>query len=340
MTAAQYASMAVTNTTIVTLSGASTGIVAQTTSPILTLANGTNTVDATGTAGYKLTGGTGADTFNFGAALTAADTVAGGTGTDVLTVTGTGTGSANITAIETIQVNYATAAIFTTGAIANAAVNQTITAAGSTAAATINAVDWNTATAGGAGTLTIIDGAGNDTITVADTAADRNVTTVTLSTGGADQIIIKNTAVATATNEVTINNFTTGVAAGADTIDFQMTNGATNHTSYQVVTAAATNELATASIIEIESAAGTVTSFDAGVAGLVETLIASAIGNSASGTSGYIVYGSGASAGKAALYEVVSTAGGADTTAANITVELVAVFNNVTADSFVIGNFA
>ena len=50
-----------------------------------------------------------------------------------------------------------------------------------------------------------------------------------------------------------------------------------------------------------------------------------------------IVYGSGASAGKAGLYNVDLTA--ADAVTGNVTADLIGIVNTVTADSFVASNF-
>jgi hypothetical protein len=52
-----------------------------------------------------------------------------------------------------------------------------------------------------------------------------------------------------------------------------------------------------------------------------------------------ILYGSGASAGNAGLYNVVFT-NGADAITTNMTVDLIGIVNSVTADSFVSGNFS
>lgn len=296
------------------------------------LANGTNTVDATGAANYLLTGGTGADTFNFGAALTASDTVAGGLGSDVLTVTGAATGSTNITGVETIRVNYATAATFTTGAIAPG-VESTINLAGSTAAVTLDASSYVATTK-----VTIIDGQGNDVLTVGGGSdAQRALTTVTLSTGGADTITLANGSFdATTTNYATINNFTTTAGTNQDKI------AGLGIVSYQTV-AAAGGVTAANSLVELETASGgLVSTFDAGNGGVVETAIDNVLGSygGSDGSSFYtIVYGTGAQAGNAALYQVQVTTAATGITAANIAVELVGVFNGVTADSFVQSNF-
>ncbi|TRW92020.1 beta strand repeat-containing protein [Candidatus Methylobacter oryzae] len=331
LTPAQFAALAVTNTAAVTLTAASTTITGQTTAPVMVLANGTNTVNAAGTANFNITGGTGVDTFNFGTALTANDTVAGGTGSDILTATGAGTGSANITAVETVQLNFATAATFTTGAMAPGAAS-TITAAGSTAAVTLDASAYVATTS-----VTIIDGAGNDSLTVGGgTDAQRALTTVTLSTGGADTITLANGAFnGTTTNSVTINNFTQAIGAQQDKI------AGLGITTYQTL-AAAGGVTAANSLVEVEVAAGAVSTFDAGDAGVVEAALDTAMSTygGADGSSFYtLVYGTGANSGKAGLYQVNVTTAATGITAGNIAVELVGTFNGITNDAFVTSNF-
>ncbi len=80
------------------------------------------------------------------------------------------------------------------------------------------------------------------------------------------------------------------------------------------------------------------TAVGAGLA--VENLIELAVGTSAANTANFyvIAYGSAAQSGKAAVYHAYTTANNQDVTAANTVVDLVAVINNITADSFVAGN--
>jgi hypothetical protein len=310
------------------------------------LANGTNSVNANVGADYSVTGGTGADTVAFGANLTANDFFDGGTGSDVITITGAATGSNKLSNVETVQVNFGTAATFTTGAMAPG-VASTITAAGSTAAVTLDASAYAVTTS-----LTIIDGAGNDTITGPNANdAVRALTTVTLSTGGADTINVKNAAHdATTANAVTVNNFTTGAVAGSDVLKIataQVFGG-----DYRVVTAL--NQDLTVggkvnpaagqySVVEINQAVATTTNLsDVADGGLVEQAIAAAVGNYDE-TNDYnvivVLYGSGAANGNAGVY-AVDLAANANVGTANITVELIGIVNGVAADSFVTSNFA
>jgi hypothetical protein len=303
------------------------------------LANGTagNTFNANDSAlSITVTGGNANSTYNMGTRLDGNDTVTGTAGTaDVMNVTGTGTGAATITAVETINFTTSTAAqTFTTGAIALPAAG-TITAAGSTVAVSVNAGALNLTTSG-----TIIDGQGNDTMTVPTADGERVLLTLNLSSGGADSVNIVNTAAAGTVNGVTLTNFTTGITAAADNINLTLGDG-DQTVGFQTVTAAATAVAADALTVEINSAVGAVTSFDAGAGGLVETLLAASLGTFAPNTGDFavIVYGAGAQAGNAALYEVITTANNQDITAALITVELVGIFNGVTADSFESANF-
>ncbi|MBF0378913.1 MAG: hypothetical protein HQK72_15745 [Desulfamplus sp.] len=346
VTAAQYAGFTtMTDSAIITLTTAGS-VTTQAGAPLLTLANGTNTVNASAAASYGLVGGTGADTFAFGATLTAGDTVTAGTGTDIITVTGAATGSNNITAVETIQVNYATAATFTTGAI-TPGVASTITAAGSTAAATIDARDYVVATS-----LGITDGAANDILYVPTTVAGRALTTVTLSGGGSDTVFLNDLVhLAASSTGATITNFTTGVVAGADVLDlnFDVTASTASYNGgYNVITAAAAaatvvNDTAVLTVFEVNQVAGATTSLtDVADGGAVEQALAAAFGtvtNAGSFEAAVILYGAGAAAGNAGIYSVTFT-GAADAITGNMTVELIGVVNSVTADSFVSSNIA
>lgn len=331
------------NTTI-TLSAAGTLTTAHANGNYLTLANGTNSVNANVGADYSVTGGTGADTVAFGTNLTANDFFDGGAGADIITITGTATGSNKLSNVETVQVNFATAATFTTGAMAPGA-SSTITAAGSTAAVTLDASAYGVTTG-----LTIIDGAGNDTIT-GPNANDgvRGQTTVTLSTGGADTINVKNAAHdATTANAVTVNNFTTGAVAGADVLKITMTEVFGG--DYRVVTALGqdlgtvkTNPAAGQySVIEINQSVATTASLsDVADNGLVEQAIAAAIGNYDEANDYNVVvvlYGTGAANGNAGVYSVAFDAD-ANMNSGKMSVELIGVVNGVAADSFVTSNF-
>jgi hypothetical protein len=297
---------------------------------------------------YNVSGGRN-NTYNFGSTLTAADTITGSAGTtDTLNLTGAATGSNNVTAIDTINVNYATAATFTTGAI-TPGVASTITAAGSTAAATINATAYVPTTS-----LTITDGPGADVITVPALEASTGLTTVNLTGGGADRVVHADAETTVDATGFIVNGFTTGVGAGADIFQISLTTAAPEtHTfvgDYAVVSAAGgavtiVNSTTALQIIEVNIAAGAATSLtDTSAGGAVEIALASAIGavTMAGGVATrsvlVILYGTGAASGNAGLYNVVFT-DGADATAANMTVDLIAVVNGVAADSFVSSNF-
>jgi len=303
---------------------------------VLPSGTGNSFTAATTGTDYSVTGGTAATTYNFGATLSANDTITGTAGSDILNLTGAATGSGNVTAIETINVNYATAATFTTGAIA--ATSGTITAAGSSAAVTLDASSFVPTTA-----LTIVDGPANDSITVPTLDASRNITTLALSSGGADTVSLTDATHGAANNELTLSNFTAGIAAGSDKL--VLVTGTTAATGYTVVTAAgqAVNKtLQDNNVFEINAAVGVVTDFTATAAGgAVELLLESAIGtltgNSATGW--LVVYGGGAEAGNAAIYSFSTSASTADVTAANSTVELLVKLTGIAADSLVTSNF-
>jgi Ca2+-binding RTX toxin-like protein len=307
------------------------------------LATGTNTFTAGTTAtDYKVTGGT-ANTYNMGATLSAADTLTGGSGSDVLNITGSGTGSSAITAIETVNYTTSTASTtFTTGAIALVAAG-TITAAASTVAVAIDATALDLDTSG-----TIIDGPGADTITAPTTDGERALLTVNLSSGGADTLIIDNAAFSTTVDSgVRVSNFTTGITANADVLTIKLGGTSAAAGANFATYTAATNGTIAAKVIEINAAVATASTFTAADAGALEVAIATAVGTAAdySGGAGvgyFIVYGSGANADKAALVMATTTVADLSATnvgTANFSIELIGVFSGVAADSFVVGNF-
>jgi hypothetical protein len=338
--ASAFTALTVTGDDTLTMSttGTITGLQTATANDnVIYVLTGAGNIFTAGTAAtvtdYNISGGT-LSTYNFGASLTAADTVTGGTGTDVMNITGAATGSGGITAVETFNVNYATAATFTTGAIAST--SGTITAAASTAAVTLDANAFVPTTS-----LTIVDGAANDFITIPTLDASRDITTVSLATGGADTVTVNDAAHGVANTDVTITSFTSGIGVGSDKLVMQL-NGTSAAGGYTVISAAGQAINAATGVLEINSSIGVVTDFTATGDGLaVETLAALALGTSAPNTStGYlIVYGGGAQSGNAAVYSYASSANNADVTTANITVELLVTLTGIVADSLVSSNF-
>jgi len=300
------------------------------------LANGTagNTFTAsTNALSISVTGGNAASTYNMGATLDANDTITGTAGVDTLTVTGAATGSATVTAIETINVNYATAATFTTGAMAPGAAS-TINLSGSTAAVTLVTSAYVATTS-----LTVTDGPGNDVITDANTDAQHLLTTYNLTSGGADTINLTNTYNANTNSQITITGFTGGVGAGADKLVVTM--GAAQTAGFRVLGAANTAVPIANSVAIVQSSVATVSDFTATAdGGAVEVAIATALNGvtTLAATGVYVVYGSGAQAGKAGIYGVTTTAAAAAT--GNFGVELIGVVTLTGgADTLVSANF-
>jgi hypothetical protein len=192
--------------------------------------------------------------------------------------------------------------------------------------------------------LTINGTSGNDTIDLglAGTATDAAMddATVVLTTGGADTINIDNDAHAADATGLTVTDFTGGTGAGADKLSITNSQNSLPLTFQSITAAASTIATSANAAIEITVAVGTVTDFTAtGAGAAVEALIADALNvTTANGTSIVAIYGSGASAGSAAIYEVVDGSAG-DLVAGDITVELLAVLSGVTADSLGSGNF-
>jgi hypothetical protein len=285
---------------------------------------------------YLLTGGAAIDTFNMGARMDADDTIDGAGGVDILNITGAATGDAGYVNVETINVTYATALTFTTGAMAPAAAS-TINASTSAGAVTLDASAYVPNTSFG-----ITDGAAGDTITVPTLDASRALTTVSLATGGADTVISIDGAHGVANTAFTMTGFQTGIVAGSDKLTLNNGAAATGFTTIAAAGAAVGKTLQDQNVFEINSGVGVVTDFTDTAAGatvelLLQTAMGTLTGNAASGH--LVVYGGGAQAGNAAVYSFATTSNNADVTAATSTVELIGVINGVVADSFVASNF-
>jgi len=200
-----------------------------------TSTSNTVTVGANQTA---VTGGTGVDTFSYGANLSTTDTVDGGDGNDVLNFTDAGgatTDIANVTNIE--RINLGAAASSFVGVNANIASGATLTINAASATSltysttetdgflsiigsggtdVISAGDLSDTIDGGAGADTITGGLGNDSLTggsgtgvdriYGDNAGTKAVTTLAATVGAAG----------TGTVSVVIAGITTTVNAGAD----------------------------------------------------------------------------------------------------------------------------
>jgi hypothetical protein len=201
--------------------------------------------------------------------------------------------------------------------------------------------------------LNVLDGTGANTITASETVAVRNIMTASLANGGNDTIVIEDLVHAAGALEINITGFGAGLGAAADVLDIKLGDTAgdmdkTSNTDFITVTGAAQamTLAATSSnydIVEVNQAIATVTDLTAtAAAGAVEAAFATAIGTVTTGNSEHIgiLYGTGAAANKAGIYSVLTTAANADLTAANTTVELLAVLDGVAADSLVESNFA
>jgi len=219
----------------ITLSGAGTVTAS---SAVLTyvLADGTNTWNASTTLALNaLTGGSGADTFNFGLLSDNAthsfttDAVAGGSGTDTINITGNIAFSqtlTNVSAVENIVFANTTTAVTATMVVggsvtggttidASSQVSGVATLSAAAVAARVNLIGGGAADSLTGGTLadTISGGAGVDTIT-GGTGVDA------LSGGSGADVYVTTVGVAysTATAD-TISDFTVGVGGDVLQID-------------------------------------------------------------------------------------------------------------------------
>jgi hypothetical protein len=226
----------------------------------------------------------------------------------------------------------------TVAGTANGTENLIVTASSAAAAVSLVAVTTTT----NLDTIKVNGGSGNNTITVAAADDTRAITTVDISQGGSDTIVINNAATAANANKaVTIDGFTAGNGVGADTITLQI-NG-TAPTQGQIITSADATVATTGRVLIVASAVQTLSDFTATADnGAVEAAIANAVGTHTANTGvHYIVfYGGGANSGKAAIYMFTTNASNAGVDLANVTnLELVGVLNGVAADALVLGNF-
>jgi len=233
-----------------------------------TLANGgANAFTAnTGTLSISVTGGNTASTYNFRTTLDGNDTITGTAGSDSLTITGSGIGSATVTAIETINFTTSTASqTFATGALALPA-SGTITAAASTVGVSIDATALDLTTSG-----TIIDGPGNDTITATVSNLERKLETISLASGGSDTVVLTDSAHMvdfSASNPLTITSATSATVAQAshpyivgDSVAI------TAGTTYDVFAAGTTGTYTVATVPNANSFTVTLSAATAGAAG-------------------------------------------------------------------------
>jgi hypothetical protein len=191
----------------------------------------TGSANTTGLYGDNFTGGAGSDIFYFATDyLTSLDTIAGGTGTDTISLTNASTvidtDFTNVTSVEVLTVAASLAQTITLGALANASGLATITGS--------SGVDKVTVGSGFTNALRIDLDTGADSIVGSGSSAALNVrATATQLSDGADTIsggtgtgdVLTITASSNATADITfVSGFETinVVAAGTSTIGITM----------------------------------------------------------------------------------------------------------------------
>jgi len=183
--------------------------------------------------------------------------------------------------------------------------------------------------------ITVNGSAGNNTITLGDTDTVRAITTIDISQGGQDTIVIDNAGVAAnGNNQVTIAGFQAG--AGGDILTLKIA-GTAAATFQEVTAAGAAVTAAPNGVIEIHANVGQAVDFTATAnGGAIETLIANALGAAAAGSYNVIIYGTGG----AGIYQATFAAA-ADLAVTDVTaLELIGVLQGVAADSLTSANFA
>ena len=170
----------------------------------------------------RFTGGAGNDRFSFAAvALTSADPIAGGAGSDELDLTGAGSSAlARVSGIETIRLSGAGADTVVLGNGNFAGIDGNIItviggSAGNTVFAEAVAAGHRVGFVGGAGPDLVIGGKGNDTFRFA--AANLTATDTVRGGGGVDRLILTTGGTAGATDVSGIEGYALAAAA-ADTI--------------------------------------------------------------------------------------------------------------------------
>lgn len=245
-----------------------------------------------------------------------------------------GSNTASVVTNLTVSEKAMVTGLATVAGTANGTENLIVTASGAAVAVNVSAVTAMT----NAETLTINDGSGNNTITLSATDAVRAKTTVNLTNGGADTVLLTNAAVNIGNSHATINGFTAGAGAGGDVVTLSNYAG--------LITASTAdfdigNQAAAANkVIKVAAANATLADFTATTdGGNVEIVLAAAIKMTGL-TDGDDIYvligGSGAQAGNTALYRVDVTTAATEA----MVVELTGVFNSASVDNFVIGNFS
>jgi len=206
--------------------------------------------------------------------------------------------------------------------------------------------------------ITINDTTGQEVVDLGDsvdTDATLAITTVNLSGGGDDDIVIDNDDHDAGDGTgLTVQNFTAGNVTGSDELNITPSDNGVQAGGVFLQSSAFTVTEGGASadaVHVIASSLATVNDFSATAAnGDVEQAVATAIGlhddtGGGAGTDTIVValYGTGAENGNAAIYEVVITDGaGADITdvqTTDITVELLLTLDGIAADSLVQANF-
>jgi len=303
---------------------------------VITMSASGDSLDATNNTGnLNITGGAGTDSISMGANLNANDTINGAGAADTVVITGAAITSANITNVETFTVTATATATVDFNAL-NTGVTSTINASTSTAALTIDVGTTNAAQ----DNLTVVDGQGDDTIIVQETDTSRSDQTISLATGGNDTIQIIDADIdANADQRVIINSFD----VSNDKLNLDLDGAQTNAAFQTISTTGTALSVGANSIIEITSA----TVIDPSAVadnGSIETIIANAIGTTASAISvndsfAVILY----DASNAYVYGVsmgaVAAAGEVDL--ASITeLEAIATLNGVTSGALDVINFA
>jgi hypothetical protein len=257
-----------------------------------------------------------------------------------LNITGNAVGNSSDTGIDTINVNFTTAQTFTSGSMAPGAAS-TITAAASTVGVTMDLTAYQVSTS-----LGVTDGPGNDLITFVGSDTVNALTTISLASGGADTIAYTNTfTVAAAASDgqssgaLTITNFTGGTSSAADKLS--ITVGAAQTATFRTLAAGNTVVPLVNGVYVIPSSIVTVSDFTAVAnGGAVDVAIATAVNGvtTTAVNAVFVLYGSGANAGRAGVYSNLMTA--ATATSGNMAQELIAVITLVGgADTLVQGNF-
>jgi hypothetical protein len=183
----------------------------------------------------------------------------------------------------------------------------------------------------------VMQSSGADTVTFTSYDAVATPRFLDISAGGSDKLTLNNNLFEGGDSDSEL--VVTGFDVANDQIRLQEAT-VSNGTFQEITAAGSALVIGPLGVAEINTVVGTLIGAggaqDVSDGGAVESLVAGAVGNAATGNYFFAMY---ASDGNAYLYEASTTAAGADVTTGNTAVELVGQLNGVAGNALALGNF-